>query len=270
MGKRMGEGRGYGGRCCTMKAILYICHGSRIETGCREALDFIDKTKPFIDAPIQEACFLELAAPTIELGWERCIAQGATEIIALPFLLLEAGHAKKDIPNILRKLHLRHPHIFLHCARPIGVHEKIIDILLERMHEREIPLKKDASVLLVGRGSSDKQVIGDFYKIVDLFRYKTELTDVNISFLAAAKPSFKDELHRLHGEKPTQLWVLPYLLFTGILMKSLEKEIGILPAADSVILCNYIGYHPYLRDIIAARIKEAEQIGGNNVVSHYG
>ncbi|WP_338754495.1 sirohydrochlorin chelatase [Bacillus sp. FJAT-52991] len=241
-----------------MKAVLYVCHGSRVKKGREEALAFIEQSKPFMDVPIQEACFLELAEPTIEQGFARCVEQGATEIIVFPFLLLAAGHAKKDIPLELTRVHSRFPHIHVHYAEPLGVHEAIVDILIERMKEQQIPIQSDATILIVGRGSSDPQTKADFTRIVQLFRHKTKLNDVNICFLAAATPKFPKELKRLAHKRRSQLWVLPYLLFTGILMKSMEKEIQSLPTAEHIYLCKYLGYHPLLRDIMAVRIQEAD------------
>ncbi|MFL0364447.1 sirohydrochlorin chelatase [Pseudobacillus sp. 179-B 2D1 NHS] len=253
-----------------MKAVLYVCHGSRVRTGREEALAFIKRTKPFIDVPIQEACFLELAEPTIEQGIAHCVAQGATEIIVFPFLLLAAGHAKKDIPLELEKVKFSFPSVTFHYAQPLGVHEAMVDILVERMKETGHPILPNASILIVGRGSSDPQTTADFAAIRDLFRYKTKLIDVNIGYLAAAAPSFQEELIRLNEQKPTQLWVLPYLLFTGILSKTLEKEIRSLNSKSFVILTRCLGYHPFISQIIKDRIQEADPTGGYAYVSHHG
>ncbi|KIL74331.1 sirohydrochlorin chelatase [Bacillus badius] len=253
-----------------MKAVLYICHGSRVKQGRVEALAFIERTKPFIGLPIQEACFLELAEPTIEQGIARCVANGATEVIVLPFLLLAAGHAKKDIPIELEKARFRFPSITFYYAQPLGVHEAIVDILVERMKETGQRILPDASVLLVGRGSSDPQTLADFAAIRDLFCYKTKLIDVNVGYLAAAAPSFKEELTRLHEQKPSQLWVVPYLLFTGILSNTLKRELEWLGSGDSVILTKCLGYHPAIRQIIKDRIEEANPARGYLDVSHYG
>ena len=66
-------------------------------------------------------------------GFERCVKKGATKIIAIPILLLTAAHAKIDIPNELTNLQLRFPDVEVKLGQPIGVHEKMIDLLLERL-----------------------------------------------------------------------------------------------------------------------------------------
>ena len=41
-----------------MKAILYICHGSRLKAAKEEAVAFITSCMNHVEASIQEICFL--------------------------------------------------------------------------------------------------------------------------------------------------------------------------------------------------------------------
>jgi sirohydrochlorin ferrochelatase len=161
--------------------------------------------------------------------------------------------------------------IKLFYGKPLGVHEAIVDILMERMSEQSPSVAEDATVLIVGRGSSDLQTKHDFEEIMRLFKAKTKLTDVNVCFLAAAEPLFEQELKRLANQQPAQLWIIPYLLFTGILMKKMKKTIHLLNNANPVILCNYLGYHPFLRRILIDRIQEISLQGvKRKSVSNHG
>ncbi|MGM2836781.1 CbiX/SirB N-terminal domain-containing protein, partial [Bacillus cereus group sp. Bce025] len=56
-----------------MKAILYICHGSRLKAAKEEAVAFITSCMNRVEASIQEICFLELASPTIDEGFRTCV-----------------------------------------------------------------------------------------------------------------------------------------------------------------------------------------------------
>ena len=132
-----------------MRAILYICHGSRVKKGQQAALAFIGKTMQTETAPIQEACFLELAEPSIAEGVARCIERGATEIIAIPFLLLRAGHANVDIPVELQHVMAAYPGIPLYYGDPIGVDDRMVDVLIDRLHETTEIIPQDATILLI-------------------------------------------------------------------------------------------------------------------------
>ena len=51
--------------------------------------------------------------------------------------------------------------------------------------------------------------------------------------------------------------VIPYLLFTGILMKSMEKTIKEMNSIDKeYVLAPYLGYDPFIAEILKERIEE--------------
>lgn len=241
-----------------MKAVLYICHGTRIKEGAKQAADFIRETMPLVDMPIQEICYLELSAPSIEEGLRTCVERGATDITAIPFLLLTAGHAKEDIPEELAKTAKLFPDVAIRYGRPLGVQEQIMDVLIDRMKEAA-PISASASVLLVGRGSSDPATKEDFGHILDLFQSKTKLTDVTIGYMAACEPSFEDALRQAVDKQPHQLFIVPYLLFTGILTKTMERAVKKLNSTSEIYLCRHLGYDPVLGRILAQRVAEAAQ-----------
>ncbi|MFJ8247641.1 sirohydrochlorin chelatase [Peribacillus asahii] len=245
-----------------MKAVLYVCHGSRVQEGCQQAIEFVQKTQQLVSVPIQEISFLELAHPTIEEGFTRCIEQGATEIAVMPVLLLAAGHVKKDIPEELEVLQARHPHVKISFGKPFGVHERIVDILLERIQEKTTVIDENTAILLVGRGSSDADTVRNFEEIIHLFHNKTNFSYVAPCFLAAAKPRFEDLLEETLARDIDSIIVIPYLLFTGLLIKGVEKTIDMVQSDKNITLCDYLGFHPYLREILADRVNEALQQEG--------
>lgn len=250
-----------------MKAVLYICHGSRVFAGQEAALEFIERAKVYVDAEIQEACFLELAAPSIEQGIAACIRQGARSIVAVPLLLLTAGHAKVDIPVAIKTALEKHPGIEVSYGEPLGVHPRIIDVLSRRIEEVATP-KPDATILLVGRGSSDPVVHDYFAEIIQLLRRKTGINKIQVSFLAACEPYFEPKLSEILAEDVGEVFVLPYLLFTGILMGDMKQHIQELTPQVDVHLCDSLGYAPEIADILAERVSEASIRGERIVVSN--
>ncbi|WP_256242424.1 sirohydrochlorin chelatase [Bacillus sp. V3B] len=242
----------------TKEAILYICHGSRVSEASEQAVSFIHQVMKKVDSPIQEIGFLELSEPTIAESFERCVKKGATKIIAIPILLLTAAHAKEDIPEELTKLQLDFPYVEVKFGKPIGVNEKMVDLLLEVIAETSIPLKDDATVLLVGRGSSDPDVKRDLTIIGNLLEKRSVIKRVEVCFLTAAEPSFQEGLEWVKQSGSGQVFVIPYLFFTGILMKKIEKSLEEI-SEDHVtefILCPYLGYHPIIEEIIHEQIIE--------------
>jgi sirohydrochlorin ferrochelatase len=231
-----------------MEALLFICHGSRVKKASDEAMQFVETCMSSItDVLIKEICFLELADPSIEEGIEACVRQGATSIAVVPVLLLTAVHAKKDIPEELYRVGKKYPNVRITYGRPFGVHETIIPILEERIHA-EVSSADDAVVLLVGRGSSDLDVKRDLGEIASMLPYDR----VETCYLAAATPRFEEKLAEV-ASSGKQVIVVPYLLFTGLLMKGMEREVR---QYENVVLCQYLGYHPALQEILVERARE--------------
>ena len=73
-----------------MKALLLIAHGSRRQQSNDEVVELADKLKKNSvgQYDIIHAGFLELAETLIPDGIKKCVDDGATSIVVLPYLSL--------------------------------------------------------------------------------------------------------------------------------------------------------------------------------------
>ncbi len=238
-----------------MQAVLFVCHGSRVHSSCLEALEFIEQCKGELkQIPIVESCFLELASPTIEEGFRRCVEQGATHIGIVPFLLLTAVHALHDIPEEINKVHASFPDVSVSYGQPIGVSSKMSQIVIDKVKKTNVDVQ-DAQVIVVGRGSSMNQVREQLESIVRAT--KEDIPHISISYLTACTPSFEECLDRaLHSECSTVV-VVPYLIFSGILTNSIEKTIRTLNVHHKkVIVTQPLGTHENVKYALLDRVAE--------------
>jgi sirohydrochlorin ferrochelatase len=245
-----------------VKAIVYICHGSRLKSAQEEAIAFIQDCMKDNECVIQEYAFLEYASPTVEQSFRSCINQGATQIVAIPVLLLTAAHAKDDIPKELTRLNLLYPEVDVHFTDPIGVHPHMIELVVKRLSEAKFPVTDQSVVLLVGRGSSDPDVERDFRIIAEMVKKKLGVPRVEVCFLAGASPSLEDALREVKTPPYDSLYVMPYLLFTGVLMQKIKRLI--MQEADitegNVVVCDYLGYDVLVSKVLQERAKEPRPI----------
>ncbi|MFC0558165.1 sirohydrochlorin chelatase [Halalkalibacter alkalisediminis] len=251
-----------------MQAILYIGHGSRVQAGNEELYHFVEKAKAaHPNVAIQECCFLELAEPTIQEGVEVCVKKGATNIAVVPVLLLTAMHAKVDIPEAIAEMKKQYPAVSFSYGRPIGIDTTVIDIVKERLQEAGLPLRdgrpnyedrEPISILLVGRGSSDPDATSDLMKIARLVWEYTPVADVDVCFIAATRPNVDEGLVRVNRLPNQKVYVVPYLLFTGVLMKGLQKQLDEWSKQSNkeYILCDYLGFDDQLITVLARRVQE--------------
>lgn len=248
-----------------MLAVLYVSHGTRVIDGVRQANQFLYSCMERVSAPIQQICYLEIVKPGIQQGIRRCIEEGAQVVLIQPLLLLSAGHAKHDIPGEIDKARALYPEVIFVYGRPFGVDQRIVDILIERIYERQKIIPERSGILLVGRGSSDPDTKRDFASICRLLN-EHGMNRVASCYMAAASPSFDEGLDLVLKKGWGQTFVIPYLLFTGILMKTIKKAIDSRnQTGASFVLCRPLGYHPILIQLMKNHIRESLQ----NVLPHY-
>jgi len=117
-----------------IKALILIDHGSTVA----EANDILSvianklKSHPESFFKIIEFCHMELAPPTLEDAFDNCIKFGADEIIVHPYFLVPGRHSKSDIPSMVNKLKIKHPDIVCKITEPLGLHDKLLDVILDR------------------------------------------------------------------------------------------------------------------------------------------
>ncbi|MCL1472120.1 sirohydrochlorin chelatase [Argonema antarcticum] len=205
------------------RPLLMIGHGTRDDEGRQTFLDFanayqaLDTSRPVVP------CFLELTGPTIQEGVDRCVEQGYTELSALPVLLFAARHNKFDITNELDRAKLRHPQLKFHYGRHFGITPGILELWRSRLASLEKPdrNREDTALLFVGRGSSDPDANGDVYKLARILWEGSGYLTVETCFIGITHPRLEEGFRRARLYQPKQIIVLPYFLFTGILVKKI-------------------------------------------------
>ncbi|MQR96248.1 sirohydrochlorin chelatase [Fictibacillus phosphorivorans] len=240
-----------------MKALLFICHGTRLAKGRMEAEEFVRLCMAQVDVPIKEICFLELAEPSITQGFETCIQKRATSISVIPVFLLSANHIKIDIPKELHHFQNQHPGVEVIYGRPFGVHKALSHLLWEKITKSTVSLSENTRILLVGRGSTYQDVKRDLEAIASNVQNHYGIPSIQACFLTGSEPSFEEALWS-SSESYEQVIVVPYLLFSGLLINGMKLTINRyqLQSKQNVTLCETLGYHPILKDVLLTRINE--------------
>lgn len=205
------------------RPLLMIGHGTRDEEGRQAFLDFaqayhaLDMSRPVVP------CFLELTGPTIQEGVDRCVEQGYTEISVLPILLFAARHNKFDVTNELDRARARHPQLKFYYGRHFGITPGILDLWRDRLTTLDHPQwqRSETVLLFVGRGSSDPDANGDVYKMARILWEGSGYQTVETCFIGITHPRLEEGFRRARFYEPKQIIVLPYFLFTGVLVKKI-------------------------------------------------
>lgn len=246
-----------------MKAVLFVGHGSRDAEGNEEVRQYIDRMKANMPEHLLiETSFLEFEKPTINEGIDTCVEKGASHVYIIPIILLPAGHSKIHIPACIDEAKEKYPHIGFTYGRPIGSHETVLEILLDRIKEVEEEPSDETAILLLGRGGSDPDANSELYKIARLLWEKSNFPIVEPAFIGVTDPSTEAGVERCIKLGAKKVIILPYFLFTGILIKRLEKMVESYQSTytdHEIKLAGYFGFHSKLETILKDRTEEALQ-----------
>jgi len=115
-------------------ALIIVDHGSTVE----EANDTLARIAGLIESSgknrfdIVKYCHMELAEPTVAQAFDACVREGARHVVVQPYFLAPGRHSTQDIPRLVKEAAAGHAGVSYFITEPLGVHENIIDVVLER------------------------------------------------------------------------------------------------------------------------------------------
>lgn len=250
------------------RPLLLIGHGTKDEQGRQTFIDFaeayqkLDQSRPVIP------CFLELTTPTIQDGVEKAVKEGYTEFSALPILLFAARHNKFDVTNELDRAREINPDLTFNYGRHFGITPSILELWKERLAQLDSPennphqIPRSETVLLfVGRGSSDPDANGDVCKLARMLWEGSGYKTVETCFIGITHPRLEEGFNRARFYQPKRIIVLPYFLFTGVLVKKIfditAQQQEQYPDISMTCLPE-MGIHPNLLQVLREREIETQ------------
>ena len=247
--------------------MLVVGHGTRSDSGVAEFNAFMGRLQRRPDAPYRAAAggFIELSRPPVTEAVASLVGQGHRELIALPLVLVAAGHGKGDIPAALVREQVRHPGMTYSYGRPLGPHPALLDILEQRIEKMLGDTERaDTHVLLVGRGSTDPDANAEIAKVARLLWEGRGYAGVEPSFVSLADPGVPAGLDKLRRLGASRIIVAPYFLFPGILpdrIVSQTEAFALEHPFMTIEVAELIGDCDELADLVVERYLEA--VGGD-------
>ncbi len=245
-------------------AVLIVGHGSRDPEGTGEFLQLGDLFRKKDPTQIVECCFLEFARPVIQEGIDRCVERGAHVIVALPGMLMAAGHAKNDIPSEIQEARRRHPGVTFYYGKHLHLHPKIITLCKIRIEETESTAgsreRKDTLLLVVGRGSSDPDANSDIQKLTRILWEGMGFGWAATCYIGVTTPLLSEALERCNRMGFGRIIVFPFFLFTGVLEKRIRRittEFATQHPETEFLSAGYLNVHPLLLDAFLEQADEA-------------
>src|SRR5687767_10172453 len=113
--------------------VMLCGHGSRDGDAVAEFAILAKHLKRRMPQYPVEYGYLEFATPIIREGLDRLRAVGVTRVLAVPGMLVAAGHAKNDIPSVLNTYAASHPGIRIDYGKDLGLDPKMLRAAADRI-----------------------------------------------------------------------------------------------------------------------------------------
>ena len=244
-------------------AILLIGHGSRDDEAVTEFNQLAENFKQRFPERMVTTGFLELARPTISDAVEKLIEQGVKNVHAVPGMLMTGTHTKRDIPNELNKLKLKHG-IRIEYGAELGIDPKMLQAARARIEEAEASIndyeaahdRRHTMLVVVGRGARDPDANANISKITRYLDESMGFGWAATAFSGTADPLVPAVLERIKSLGVKRVIIFPYLLFTGRLAKRIYQTSDAFAVANpdiQVVNASYLSAHEKVIDTFVER-----------------
>ncbi|MFN8759763.1 MAG: sirohydrochlorin chelatase [Tagaea sp.] len=254
-------------------AVMICGHGSRDLDAIREFDAMVEALRPRIPGMPVGSGFLEFARPIIREGLDDLKAKGAKRILALPSMLVAAGHVKNDLPWELNTWASENPGVKVEFGRDLAIDLKLIEAAKQRIEEAEAQAKRPATreetlLVVVGRGTNDPDANSNVAKIARMLWEGMGFGWATVAYSGVAHPRTNACLARAVRLGFRRIVVFPYFLFNGILVKRIYEqadEVAALNTDVEFLKADYLNAHPRVLDAFVERLAEIDQ--GKNAMN---
>ncbi len=249
----------------TDMALVIAGHGSRDPEGVKQFEAFIDGLRNARPDQLIRHGYLEFARPTIDEAARACVTAGAKRIAVVPGVLLGATHAKNDMPVEVMMLQKEFPQNEFQYGAPLHLHPRVLDACRDRVLQAEASSPSSVSraetcLVIAGRGTTDPDANSDVSKLARILQEGMGFGQSSVCFSGTATPLMPEGLQAVAKSGVRRMIVLPFFLFTGVLMKRIAaacKETATAFPKSEFLLCEPLGAHPALLDAFIDRAREA-------------
>ncbi len=259
----------------TCDGIMICGHGSRSHEAVNQFENFTKIIRQTLHPIHVEYGFLEFATPIINNGLDNLYQKGLRRILAVPGMLLAAGHAKNDIPSVLNLWQKQHPECLVQYGRELAIDTRMIraaaskvEQALEKANQQYGDMARDEVMLIVvGRGASDPDANSNICKITRLLAEGLGMGWSETAYSGVTFPLVGPMLHHVKKLGFKRIILFPYFLFTGILINRIYEagdDAKLHDEGIQLIKADYLNDHPLVIETMIARMLEIIE-GKNNM-----
>lgn len=125
-------------RRASRRAVILVDHGSRERAANAQLAAIAAALGRRLRGRLVSTAHLTIAAPGLPAAIDACVAEGAREIVVMPYFLAPGRHALRDVPRLAREARARHPGVRIGVSAPLGVHAGLVAAVAERVRQARL------------------------------------------------------------------------------------------------------------------------------------
>ncbi len=118
-------------------AIILLGHGSRVPAAASSMVKVADVLREKDDYDIVETCYMSRNPPFFADTLKKCVKQGATRVLLIPYFLHVGLHMRLDIPTMMKREADKYPGVNIVFGPHLGFDDSLIDLVEKRINESE-------------------------------------------------------------------------------------------------------------------------------------
>lgn len=246
--------------------MLLVGHGTRNPRGEAQFRSLVERVRRGARGAYEVAGgFMELSDPSVAEAVGQLCRDRTRHLVAVPLMLLAAGHGKGHIPGTLMREADHRPGLTFSYGRRLGPHPTLLSVLERRIDAALTERLSGApragtTVILAGQGSTDPDGNAELAKVARLLWEGRGYDCVEAAYLSMTSPGLPAVLDRVFTLGARRIVVAQHLLFSGVLsarVRTMTEDWATRHPQTTVVIADLVGDCDELAGLVIERYEEA-------------
>ena len=208
--------------------VFLVCHGSRDPEYQQAAADLLARVRQQLAPQVVE--LVQLEGKTLGLAEQihRYLAARLPRcdnpVVLVSLFMGRGAHVEEDLPAVLEELRARWPCLKLLLTPPIGQHPALLDLVAARVAAAQQLGELIHAWILFGHGSRLPEFAAQLQAEIQALKQHLLGIPIHLAF-AAQPPTLETTVVHCLRLSQYRLRVLPFFLFPGSLLRSLQDQV---------------------------------------------
>lgn len=123
--------------CDTKSAVILLGHGSRVPDAGKNMHKVARGLQDKYGHDVVEVCYMSRLGPHFPETFEKCVRQGVTRVMVIPYFLHDGLHLVLDIPEMMQEMAEKFPNVEVILGKNLGYDKVLVDLVERRITDSQ-------------------------------------------------------------------------------------------------------------------------------------